>query len=556
MCIYIEMSVLRFFSLGGEERGLGSNSGHDLEGLDGDPDPGNTTQGNNNRNDSHTIDVPMENRDKDVQYKNKMEVNPFRSMSEAAERWKVNACMETENDHDVDGHEAGEQSDIPLRDNDLRYRFVNEDETIGQKDDALIADATKDQARDGMQKELENASVGNDAEEQEQDIEQARNASEQNPTTEIINSLPEQKFLKEDKNLDVKSTDSDRHVGDYFERAMSLEKGTRSETAFSASLKQINENEEIIRNNLRIKVKKLSSEDVETKQLNKVGMDIWKHCQQLTEGLSSDLAEQLRLILQPSIASKLGGEYRSGKRINMKRVINYIASNFRKDKIWMRRSIPDKRRYQVVLAIDNSKSMAETECGFFALEAMSLICSAMSKLDVGDLSIVRFGGSIGMHQLHPLGKPFQPAEDGPGVMSWMRFDQDNTINDQPMVDVLYDLDQNLAKESMKASGDNSLQQLVIMLADGRFHEKDALQKAVRKAISRPGVMYSFVILDNPKNSILDMKTVSFVEGKPVFAKYIDSFPFPLYIVLQDIQVLPRILSDLLRQWIEMSSGSY
>lgn len=30
-----------------------------------------------------------------------------------------------------------------------------------------------------------------------------------------------------------------------------------------------------------------------------------------------------------------------------------------------------------------------------------------------------------------------------------------------------------------------------------------------------------------------MQTVSFVGGKPVFAKYMDSFPFPYYIVLRD-----------------------
>eukprot|EP00890_Picochlorum_soloecismus_P003681 jgi/Picsp_1/4313/NSC_01821-R1_type a von willebrand factor domain-containing protein len=541
--------------LGGEERGFGSKTGHELEGVDGDPNPGNTNQGDGK--DSHTIDVPMQHQDQNNRNMNRVDVNPFHSLSEAAEKWKVHAGMVTKNDDDGDGREAEEQSDIPTQADDLSYRFMNEDEIVGPNDDALIADATKDQARDGMRKELENISLEQPTEEQEQDMEQERNVAEQDSTTDIISPASEQKLLKENKFLDTKSMGSDHHVDDYLEslRTMSLEKGTGSESAVSASLRQITEKEETIRENLRKKVKKLSSEGVEAKRLNEFGMDIWKHCQQLTEGLSSELAEQLRLILQPSVASKLGGEYRSGKRINMKRVINYIASNFRKDKIWMRRSIPDKRRYQVVLAIDNSKSMAETECGTFALEAMSLICSAMSKLDVGDLGIVRFGGSIGMQEIHPLGKPFQPAEDGPVVMSWMRFDQDNTINDQPMVDVLYDLDRNLAKEGMKALGGNSLQQLVIMLADGRFHEKDALQKAVRKAVSRPGVMYSFVILDNPKNSILDMKTVSFVEGKPIFAKYIDSFPFPLYIVLQDIQVLPRILSDLLRQWIEMSSST-
>ena len=69
----------------------------------------------------------------------------------------------------------------------------------------------------------------------------------------------------------------------------------------------------------------------------------------------------------------------TGKRINMKKVIAYIASHFRKDKIWMRRSRPDKRRYQVVLAVDDSRSMAENGCGGVALESLSLICKAMSR---------------------------------------------------------------------------------------------------------------------------------------------------------------------------------
>jgi midasin len=59
------------------------------------------------------------------------------------------------------------------------------------------------------------------------------------------------------------------------------------------------------------------------------------------------LAEQLRLILEPTRATRLAGEYRSGKRLNMRRVIAYIASHFRKDKIWLRRTRPDQRTYQV-----------------------------------------------------------------------------------------------------------------------------------------------------------------------------------------------------------------
>ena len=64
-------------------------------------------------------------------------------------------------------------------------------------------------------------------------------------------------------------------------------------------------------------------------------------------GLASELTEQLRLLLEPTKASKLAGDYRTGKRISMRKVVAYVASHFRKDKIWLRRTRPDKRQYQV-----------------------------------------------------------------------------------------------------------------------------------------------------------------------------------------------------------------
>ncbi|KAL4440107.1 hypothetical protein ABPG75_003108 [Micractinium tetrahymenae] len=284
------------------------------------------------------------------------------------------------------------------------------------------------------------------------------------------------------------------------------------------------------------------------------GREVWARCEALTAGLVGELAEQLRLILEPTLASRLAGDYRSGKRINMKKVIGYIASHFRKDKIWMRRTRPDKRKYQVVVAVDDSRSMAETGCGSFALEALTLICRAMARLEVGELGVVSFGGGGGAVPLHPLERPFTDG-DGVRVMSQMRFDQDNTISDRPMVDVLTSLDHMLAGAAARAgsAGNNaSLHQLVLVVADGRFHEKESLRRKVHAAADKPGVLYAFIVLDNPANSILDMQTVSFVGGKPVFAKYMDSFPFPYYIVLRDTAALPRTLADLLRQWFELS----
>jgi hypothetical protein len=255
----------------------------------------------------------------------------------------------------------------------------------------------------------------------------------------------------------------------------------------------------------------------------------------------------------------------------------------------------------------------------------------------------------------------------------MRFDQDNTIGDRPMVDVITSLEHMLATASARAgstAGGATLHQLVLIIADGRwvegwvwvqrladrsgrvvhasmcmtsdgcspafpcchalhkteaerdrashlsffffvltacvshwlpphrrFHEKESLRRMVRAAADKPGVLYAFIVLDNPaaasasasagasaggggaSSSILDMQvglsgcmcarkrlhagvmdsragsshigvghalmfwclccqhmllqTVSFVGGKPVFARYMDSFPFPFYIVLRD-----------------------
>lgn len=41
-------------------------------------------------------------------------------------------------------------------------------------------------------------------------------------------------------------------------------------------------------------------------------------------------------------------------------VIGYIASHFRKDKIWLRRTRPDKRRYQVRAALRAVLSLQST----------------------------------------------------------------------------------------------------------------------------------------------------------------------------------------------------
>ena len=270
--------------------------------------------------------------------------------------------------------------------------------------------------------------------------------------------------------------------------------------------------------------------------------ELWSRLELLTGSLSGELAEQLRLILEPTMASRLTGDFRTGKRLNMRKIIPYIASDFRKDKIWLRRSKPSQRKYQVVLAIDDSKSMAENQCGHLALESAVLIARAMARLEVGEIGVVSFGaggspdtaGEVGgetvietdaVRTLHPLGAPFVD-QGGPALVSQFTFAQDNTLADQPVARLLTSLDASLeAARAEIRGGSEQLQQLCLIIADGRFHEKEVLRRHMREMSQKRGLLVAFIVLDNPKASVLDMQTVSFANGGE-FAKYLDTFPFP------------------------------
>lgn len=87
-------------------------------------------------------------------------------------------------------------------------------------------------------------------------------------------------------------------------------------------------------------------------------------------------------------------------------VIPYIASHYRKDKIWLRRTRPNKRNYQVVIAVDDSRSMSENNCGNVAIEALVTVCRAMSQLEVGNLAVASFGKKGNIQLLHDFDQPF------------------------------------------------------------------------------------------------------------------------------------------------------
>ena len=123
--------------------------------------------------------------------------------------------------------------------------------------------------------------------------------------------------------------------------------------------------------------------------------------------LSHQLSEQLRLILTPTKAANLQGDFRTGKRLNMRKIIPFIASDFKKDKIWLRRTKPNKREFQILVALDDSSSMSDNKSRQIALESLNTISSALALLEAGQIGVLRFGAAAEV--IHPLNVQWSQA---------------------------------------------------------------------------------------------------------------------------------------------------
>ncbi|CAG2185088.1 MDN1 [Mytilus edulis] len=184
-------------------------------------------------------------------------------------------------------------------------------------------------------------------------------------------------------------------------------------------------NVEKLREELESQLTSWSHTDNDNDLTEEAAAEAWNQYEVLTSNLSQELCEQLRLILEPSQATKLKGDYRTGKRLNMRKVIPYIASQFRKDKIWLRRTKPSKRQYQIMLAIDDSSSMVDNHSKQLAFESLAMISNALTLLEAGELGICSFGENVRL--VHDFNEQFS-NHSGAKLLQHFTFEQKKTKN--------------------------------------------------------------------------------------------------------------------------------
>ncbi|CED83314.1 AAA ATPase containing von Willebrand factor type A (vWA) domain [Phaffia rhodozyma] len=385
--------------------------------------------------------------------------------------------------------------------------------------------------------------LGPAPEDQTQNLSDLRIADDQQESTEISHQMdideedlpkPEQPLVIEqppelDQSADKALTESEvRQRGHQDQPPLDIE--PRSQLEEEEDVAPLTEEEAKM---LDQQVELINTQWLNSDRSSTSAEEMWRLYTSLTHDLSHSLCEQLRLILEPTLATRLKGDYRSGKRLNMKKIIPYVASEFTKDKIWLRRTRPSSREYQVLLALDDSRSMAESHSVHLAYETLALVSQAMTKLEVGDIGIAKFGEAFEL--LHGFEETNLSDDKGAQVMSRFKFDQKATNVLSLVERSLQVLADARDRRSTTSSTAADIWQLELIISDGICQDHEKLRTLLRKAAEQR-VMIVFIIVDslhrstaNPfapagsvpepasqqRNSILSMKTATYETGPSV-----------------------------------------
>lgn len=257
----------------------------------------------NSGNDSRLSNAKSEMQN-DVPQSNIKQANPFRSIGDAMEDWKERARVSADTqDHPP---ETGHQSD----DEDAtQFRYVPEGE---QSTSQALGAATADQISDDTQ-------IKQSFMEDESRAKKLEQSEERSPdNTEVPHIQASQALTSKSENvneLEGPEIQTNTSIQDLVE--------VREDSSFQnlVSFKRPLADDKIDLDGLTVGTE-LSTQmdlDIPDAETERAIVD-WKNIELATMKLSQELAEQLRLVMEPTLASRLQGDYRTGKRINMKKV--------------------------------------------------------------------------------------------------------------------------------------------------------------------------------------------------------------------------------------------
>ncbi|ODA80032.1 hypothetical protein RJ55_02990 [Drechmeria coniospora] len=483
---------------------------------------------------------PIEKRDEEVDGAESARSDPFRKLGDALEKWhRQQADIHNANPEDDSQQQQAEQKEDGdlgrrefqhLQDDeaaaDTQAMGTAEEEDVRPVDESMAIDDEREDATSRLMKEESEPAEAEDADKMDTEGESAEAAAANSEEVDKERSGVQTKQGNYGNERTAKDDEDEEELDAAEEEDESLE-----ETSTQLSATHLSDDE---------------------RPLREYGecMRQWSEFQSKSQALSLSLTSQLRLILTPSQSTKLSGSFRTGKRLNIKRIIPYIASSYRRDKIWMRRAIPTKRTYQILLCVDDSKSMGESSSGRLAMESLVMVSRSLTMLEAGQVGVVGFGADV--FTAHDLATPFA-ADAGGKVLQKFSFGQDRTDIAQLIRQTI-----DTFRTARQSGGQSDLWQLALILSDGLTPSAahDPIRRLLREAMEER-IMIVFIIMDDTGkkkgDSVLELKEAKFVreadgESRVVIERYLDTFPFQYYLIVHDLEELPSALAGLLRTW--------
>ncbi|UKZ77768.1 hypothetical protein TrVFT333_005494 [Trichoderma virens FT-333] len=463
--------------------------------------------------------------------------NPFKKLGDALERWhrqqldiKDANPEEDEKQHGPEAEEQGQREFQHLKDDEA----AEDTQALGTADNEEAQPLDESMAID---------------EEQRDPTSHVMDADEDEKEDAELDKMDLTEPAEDDKDAGMNDADDNRTGVKTRQGAYNKEPTPEEEEEEDQKLKNEEEEEDVQDASAQLSTTHLWEEQRPLRDFSQC-LEQWTELQTKSHSLSLSLTSQLRLILTPSQSTKLSGSFRTGKRLNIKRIIPYIASSYKRDKIWMRRSIPTKRTYQIMLCVDDSKSMGESSSGALAMESLVMVSRSLTMLEAGQVGVLGFGADV--FTAHQLTDPFA-SDAGAKVLQRFSFGQDRT-------DIALLIRQTIdtfRAARQQSSGGSDLWQLALILSDGLTPSSahDSIRRLLREAMEER-IMIVFIIMDDTGkkkgDSVLELKEAKFVseggESRVVIERYLDTFPFQYYLIVHNLEELPSALAGLLRTW--------
>ena len=235
------------------------------------------------------------------------QTNPYRSLGDAMEEWKERVKVSV----DPQEHESQIPDDIEDDDAD-EYRYISEKEKGSSQ---ALGAAAPDQIKNNI--EGKKSSTDEEDIRKKDDIDRMDAMEENSEACSHKTWQASNPSHKVDEELQGTVVGNDESVEDspWGDPSSSLGDMISFKTTY------INENlllPSTLKSNEEL-VKSPGIDDVSDDDKQKSISD-WRKYELATARLSQELTEQLRLVMEPTLASKLQGDYKTGKRINMKKV--------------------------------------------------------------------------------------------------------------------------------------------------------------------------------------------------------------------------------------------